>query len=94
MSDRPQCEATTKSGERCRTPALPGSTFCVFHDPDQEEACQEGRKQGGKTRSKAAAVLPPDARDVEVKSVAGVVELLRRPDYRSGGDGSSRNRAV
>ena len=48
-----RCEGLTRDGEPCKAKAVPGSRFCAFHDPAKAEAMAAGRKQGGKTSSKA-----------------------------------------
>jgi hypothetical protein len=46
------------------------------HDPDLAEERIRGRRQGGKTRSKAAAVLPSTVPDLPLAKVGDVVVLL------------------
>lgn len=31
MTDRPQCRATNRQGQRCRRPPVPGATVCRLH---------------------------------------------------------------
>jgi hypothetical protein len=77
MADTRQlCEGKTKDGQPCRGKAVPGSRFCPFHDPGRAEATAEGRRRGGKARSKPAAVLAADTPDVALDSVRDVVTFL------------------
>jgi hypothetical protein len=39
-------------GRRCRSSALRGETFCLFHSPDHEEEAAEARRLGGLRRRK------------------------------------------
>jgi hypothetical protein len=73
---RRQCQGTTKAGTPCRVAALPGGDWCLFHAPDRAAERDAARRRGGRTRSKAAAVLPADAPDPDIRDVAGVVALL------------------
>jgi hypothetical protein len=86
QADRPPCEGRTKDRQPCRGKALPGSRWCLFHDPAKAAARAEGRKRGGKTRSKPAAVLPADTPDAPLKSVRDVIAFLGRTanDVRKG----------
>ncbi len=70
------CAATRADDSPCRGKARPGSTFCAFHDPAVAANRAEGRKAGGRKRSRPAAVLSPDAADVPLASVRDVVVLL------------------
>jgi hypothetical protein len=36
-----RCEATTRSGERCKLDAQPGSRFCHIHSDSEEESTAE-----------------------------------------------------
>src|SRR5262245_38364798 len=42
------CGATRKDGSPCRTRALPGGAFCLFHDPERGEQRKAARRAGGK----------------------------------------------
>ena len=56
-----KCSAIARSGSRCASPVLPGSSFCYVHDPAKAEARREAARRGGKARSnraRAAAQLP------------------------------------
>jgi len=68
------CQAKTKDGEPCRTPALAGSDFCFFHDPDRADERFEGRAAGG--RQNRMSTLSADAPDVQVETCQDVARLL------------------
>jgi hypothetical protein len=72
----PSCNYQKADGTTCKANALPGSSFCYFHDPARERERAEARRKGGRERSKKAAVLPAMTPDVEIKDVASVVRLL------------------
>ena len=68
------CKARTKGGTECQTPALTGSDFCFFHDPDKAEDRFEARAAGG--RQNRMKTLSADAPDVQVESCQDVVRLV------------------
>lgn len=68
------CKARTKEGTECQTPALAGSDFCFFHDPDKAEERFEARAAGG--RQNRMKTLSADAPDVKVESCQDVVRLI------------------
>jgi hypothetical protein len=70
------CRQTKADGSPCRGKARPGSDFCAFHDPAVAAKRAEGRKAGGRKRSRPAAVVSTDAADVPLTSVRDVVVLL------------------
>src|SRR3954451_1641218 len=43
----PCCTATTRAGSPCAARPLPGSDFCLFHDPAHQHALAESRSKGG-----------------------------------------------
>ena len=55
-----RCPGKTKSGRPCRAAVLPGSRFCLSHDPSRRAALAESRRRGGRTMAArlAAKVLP------------------------------------
>ena len=78
-----RCKAMTKSGKRCRAPALRNSDYCVAHDPFLADKRLEWRRQGGRSSSKKAALAeaasvktPEQVRDV----LARTLEALERGD--------------
>ena len=71
----PGCKALKKDGSSCPVEARP-SGYCWVHDPELAVSRSRGRRQGGKSRSKPAAVLPATAPDLPVRTVTDVVALL------------------
>jgi hypothetical protein len=76
MTEGVRCEGKRKDGRPCRVAALPGSRYCLFHDPAQAETRRRAQHKGGTNRSKRAAVLPADAPDAPLKTVPDVVTFL------------------
>ncbi len=62
MTDRAQCGAVTKKGDRCKAWALPGREFCRVHLASSQERSAWGAK-GGRMGSPAEVQLtdPPEA---------------------------------
>ena len=48
----PQCRATAKSGDRCRSWARIGSLYCYVHDPETKAAFKEAQRLGGKSSAR------------------------------------------
>jgi hypothetical protein len=46
------CRHLMPDGRRCRSSALRGEDFCLFHSPDHEEEAAEARRLGGLRRRK------------------------------------------
>jgi hypothetical protein len=76
MPSKPLCQAKKTDGSSCKTAALPGSTFCFFHDPARQEQRTAARRAGGKSRRKKAAAVPADTADLPLECVGDVVALL------------------
>lgn len=74
MKTATTCKSTTKGGERCQAPAIDGSSFCFFHDPDLADERQRAQSSGG--RNGATRTLPPSTPDLSVASSRDVVDLL------------------
>ena len=53
---KPQCAGVTKQGERCRAFALPGSTYCLTHDPARADEVAAARSRGGIVATKLRAL--------------------------------------
>lgn len=70
------CQAQRRDGSPCQGRALPGSTFCQFHDPARRERQQEARRAGGAAGKKRLAVLPADGPDLPLSSVSEVTSAL------------------
>jgi hypothetical protein len=71
-----RCKHQNKDGTPCRTPARPGKSCCWVHDPDLAANRAEGRRRGGRARSRPAAVLPADTPDLPLKTTADVRAFL------------------
>lgn len=66
------CQFVMPDGRRCRSSALRGEEFCLFHSPAHQEEADEARRLGGLRRRKE-------------KTLAGAYEfagLARVPDIR------------
>lgn len=50
-SNRDQCGAQRRDGERCQAPALPGRPWCFAHAPELAEKRAEGCRKGGRGRA-------------------------------------------
>lgn len=50
------CPASTKRGEPCRAPPLPGSAWCAFHAPELAEQRQAARSRGAVASNKLRAI--------------------------------------
>jgi hypothetical protein len=74
-SGRP-CAATRADGSPCRAQALPGKSFCTFHDPATAARRRAGRRAGGRARLRKAVVLPPDTPDAPLATTADVAGFL------------------
>ena len=68
------CKARTKDGTECQTPALAGSDFCFFHDPDKADERREANSKGG--RQDKIKTLSADAPDIQVESCQDVARLI------------------
>jgi hypothetical protein len=75
FSARETCSHARRDGTPCRAAALPGKDCCTFHDPELAARRAAGRRQGGETRSRRAAVLAT-AGDVIFGCVTDVTRLL------------------
>ncbi|HET9410121.1 MAG TPA: hypothetical protein VFO39_22990 [Candidatus Sulfotelmatobacter sp.] len=71
-----QCRYIKPDRTHCRANARHGSAYCFFHDPDSALEREAARKNGGKERSRRAAVLPSDTPDRSLNSAADVTTLL------------------
>jgi hypothetical protein len=77
-SDATHCAFTREDGVRCAGRVRPPARLCYLHDPEQAESRLEARRQGGRERSRPAAVLPPDTADAPLRTPADVRDLLGR----------------
>lgn len=46
-----KCSAITKAGKPCRGRVLPGSQYCLSHDPASRERLKEAQRRGGEGKS-------------------------------------------
>src|SRR5262245_23705917 len=76
MAETGTCEAIKVDGQPCTAYARPGTRWCWAHDPDLKEKRDEARSKGGRERMRRAAVLPEEAPDLPLATVADVVALL------------------
>ena len=72
-----RCTALKADGTPCRTYALDGKAFCLFHDPERAALRTAARRKGGLRRagSLARKVLA-DAGPLALKTPAEVAEYL------------------
>jgi hypothetical protein len=70
--DNTHCLHVNAEGVRCGVRCRPGAAWCFMHDPQRREECQEARRQGGRERSKKAAVLAEDTPDLVLETPADV----------------------
>ena len=71
-----KCKSRKKDGKRCGADAQSGKTLCIFHDPRRAADGRRARRMGGISRSRTAAVLPPDALDNPLRNTQDVSTLL------------------
>jgi hypothetical protein len=73
------CEALTRKGAACQAPALPGSQWCLHHDPARAVDQLGARSAGGRARHGRTLGERDDAGEhTSVKTTADVVQLLER----------------
>jgi hypothetical protein len=70
-----QCQRRTRGGGPCKGRAG-ASGFCPIHDPANAVGFARGRKAGGRSRGRKAAVLPKDTPEAPLASMADVVTFL------------------
>lgn len=71
-----KCQFRKKNGHSCGANAQIGRDTCVFHDPAKAEDGRRARRAGGVTRSRPAAVLPPNTPDHPLAKATDVSTLL------------------
>lgn len=71
-----QCRHIKSDRSRCRANARHSSIYCFFHDPDSAIERETARKNGGRERSRRAAVLPANTPDKPLDSASDVTVLL------------------
>lgn len=76
MTTNAKCQFRKKDGSRCRANAEATNGLCVFHDPEKAADGRRARRAGGITRSRVAAVLPPNTPDCPLEDPRDVSNLL------------------
>jgi hypothetical protein len=71
-----RCGHAKPDGSCCRARPRPGKRYCTFHDPELAERRAEGRRRGGLHRNPRAAVLPSDAPDLPLRTVADILAAV------------------
>ena len=71
-----KCQSRKNDGSRCRANAQAANGLCVFHDPEKAADGRRARRAGGISRSRVAAVLPPDTPDHRLQNTQDVSNLL------------------
>ena len=71
-----KCQFRKKDGSRCRANAQATNGLCVFHDPEKAADGRRARQAGGISRSRVAAVLPPDTPDHRLQNTQDISNLL------------------
>lgn len=74
-SKQKRCVFLRPGGVQCRANAQAGDKYCFFHSPRTGEKRKLARRAGGIARSAKAAVLGPQAPELELQD-AGQVKLL------------------
>lgn len=71
------CKGRKERGVRCGARPLPGSSYCLFHDPAHAEAVAEGRRLGGLRRRREGTVAAAyDFQDLgSVPNIRRLVEV-------------------
>jgi len=70
------CAAITKSGSRCRVPALTGRDHCLMHDPAAADVRREASRKGGRNRSAKARAMKLLPEAMAPEELAGWLSLL------------------
>lgn len=73
------CRALNKAGRPCQAHALPGSEWCLHHDPALELDRRAARIAGGKARQgRRIGPVGPPAERVQLETVRDVVKLIEQ----------------
>jgi hypothetical protein len=70
------CGHTKPDGTPCKAAALAGSDRCFWHAKDRQKDRKAASRRGGQAAHRKTAVLPADAPDAPLSTVADVVALL------------------
>src|SRR6266851_47490 len=78
----PCCPFVKPDGAPCAARPLPQSDFCLFHDPDHQQALAESRSKGGSTPRRRLRRFPRLLDHVHVAELLGelFVEALNHTD--------------
>ncbi len=68
------CSAKNRSGHKCRSFALAGSSFCFWHDPQRANALADARRLGGYHRR--VRRTPSLQIDADLKSIDGLLVFV------------------
>jgi len=70
------CKYRRKDSSWCRANAQATNGLCLFHDPEKAADGRRARRAGGISRSRVAAVLPPDTPDCPLEDARDVSKFL------------------
>src|SRR2546428_1122315 len=76
------CTYIKPDGAPCAARPLPNSDFCLFHDPDHQQALTESRSKGGSTPRRRTRRFPRLLDHVHVAELLGelFIEALNNPE--------------
>src|SRR6266566_3907147 len=76
------CPFIKPDGEPCAARPLPNSAFCLFHDPDHQQALAESRSKGGSTTRRRLRRFPRLLDHVHVAELLGelFIDALNDPE--------------
>ena len=72
----PRCSATCLDGQPCRSPAQPGKTCCMFHDPEAAPMLEEARRKGGLTRAAMLGPVDLGIGELDWTTAAGLARIM------------------
>lgn len=90
------CKARKKDGDPCQGRCMPGSDYCLFHDPKRAAQRAEARREGGKARH-GRSVTPAGGTDpVKLENARDVLDIVERAinDTLVLENGNQRNRTL
>lgn len=78
----PCCAFTRPNGEPCHARPLPGSDFCLFHDPERQQTLAEGRSKGGAAPRRRIRRFPAVLDHLHVAELLSelFIEALNHPE--------------
>src|SRR6266702_7523770 len=78
----PCCPFIKPDGEPCAARPLPNSDFCLFHDPDHQQALAQSRSKGGATPRRRTRRFPRLLDHVHVAELLGelFIDALNHTD--------------